>query len=76
MAELFWENVEILLAERQMTWADLTRKMFAFLSDFDELPSKKSLSSGSFYTTLSNKDSTDRLCDVVATLVAYNITSH
>lgn len=28
MAELFWENVAILLAEKEMTWADLTRKMF------------------------------------------------
>ncbi|EOB30515.1 hypothetical protein D065_11180 [Streptococcus mitis 13/39] len=29
MAERFWENLSIILAERNISWIELTRKMFA-----------------------------------------------
>lgn len=41
MAELFWENLALLLAEKEMSWAELTRQMFAgsyqYPSEFNRL---------------------------------------
>lgn len=44
MAELFWENLALLLAEKEMSWAELTRQMFAgsyhYPSEFNRLYQK------------------------------------
>lgn len=28
MAELFWQNLEMLLSEREMTWKELTQRLY------------------------------------------------
>lgn len=44
MAERFWENLAILLAEKHMTWADLARQVFrgqyTYPSEFKRLYQK------------------------------------
>ncbi|MGT2800367.1 hypothetical protein [Streptococcus marmotae] len=41
MNERFWENVEILISERGLTWAELARKLFrgqyVYPSEFNRL---------------------------------------
>ena len=44
MAERFWENLSIILAERNISWIELTRKMcageFHYPSEFNRLYQK------------------------------------
>ncbi|HEM2793284.1 transcriptional regulator [Streptococcus suis] len=44
MNERFWDNLEIILSEREITWAELTRKVFngqyVYPSEFNRLYQK------------------------------------
>ena len=44
MNEQFWDNLEIILAERELTWAELARKLFkgqyVYPSEFNRLYQK------------------------------------
>jgi|GEM_PF-607706 hypothetical protein len=44
MAELFWRNLELILAEREMTWIELCRRIFQgqyqYPSEFNRLYQK------------------------------------